>query len=325
MVSKKKPAEIAGILNKRLERFMPILTPLGVVLGFIFPRFFIHLRPYIPLLFSVMTLSGSLKLRLKDMGGAVANPFPLCIFFISAHCIIPILAFLICTVLFRGDGDTISGYVLLCSVPTAVSGFIWVSIYRGDSALALTIIFLDTLVTPLVVPGTVSLLLGTQVALNITGIAGSLILMVVVPTIIGVTVHEASRGTIPPLISPYLNPLAKVCIILVISANTSAIAHRVHLTDPKIWIIAGTCIFFTILSYSCSKLTSLICRLSPEKRVTLFFATGLRNLSAATTIAIEYFPEAAALPALLGIVFQQSLAAVMGRLFAGKQSDSEGS
>ncbi|MDR0562335.1 MAG: bile acid:sodium symporter family protein [Spirochaetaceae bacterium] len=320
MSIQKTPADIAAVCNRQLERFMPVLTPMGVAFGFIFPMIFIRLRPFIPLLFSVMTLSGSLKLQVKDLGGAVANPFPLFIFFLSAHVVIPALAFFICTLLFKGDPDIISGYVLLFSAPTAVSGFIWISIYRGDTALGLTIIFLDTILTPAVVPGTASVLLGTQVALDVTGVAISLILMVVIPTIIGVAVNEISRGKTPALISPYLNPFAKLCIVLVIAANASAVAPRVHLADPKVWGIAGLCVFFAALSYTCSKLTCILCRLSPEKRITLFFATGLRNLSAATTIAIEYFPDAAALPALLGIVFQQSLAAIMGKLFNRKIS-----
>jgi hypothetical protein len=65
------------------------------------------------------------------------------------------------------------------------------------------------------------------------------------------------------------------------------------------------------------KLTGAAGRLNPEKRTSLFFAAGLRNISAATTIAIEFFPPAAALPALLGIVFQQSMAAIMGKILMG--------
>jgi predicted Na+-dependent transporter len=52
--------------------------------------------------------------------------------------------------------------------------------------------------------------------------------------------------------------------------------------------------------------------------VSLFFAAGLRNITAATTIAIAYFPAAAALPTVLGILFQQTTAAIMGRLLMGK-------
>jgi predicted Na+-dependent transporter len=205
-----------------------------------------------------------------------------------------------------------------------VSGFIWVSIFRGDPALCLTLILIDTILAPLVVPGTMSILLGTRVVLNMGGIAVSLILMVVVPTVVGVAINEISRGKIPSLICPYLTPLSKICIVLVIAANTSPVAPMIHPEDPRVWGIAALCVLLAVIGYGISKTAGTIGRISPEKRVTLFFTVGLRNISAVTTIAVEFFPAATALPALLSIVFQQTLAAIMGRLFLGKRKETAG-
>jgi predicted Na+-dependent transporter len=314
MEHKRKPAEMAAALNGQLERLMPVLTPSGVFLGFLFPQVFICLRPLVSWLFAVMTLSGALKLRARELGMAVRDPLPLLLFFFSSHVLLPLAVLFVSGTLFAGDADTISGYILVYAAPTAVSGFIWVSIYRGDNALALAMILLDTLAAPVVVPGTVSLLLGTRVALDMSGIAVSIILMVVIPTIAGIAINELSRGKAPPLVVPYLNPVAKVCIVLVIAANASAVAPQVHPEDPKVWAIGALCIGLSVLGYLLSKLVCVLGRLCPEKKVSIFFAVGLRNISAATTIAIKFFPEAAALPAILGIVFQQTMAAVMGKL-----------
>jgi predicted Na+-dependent transporter len=314
MGHKRKIAELATVLNRQLERLMPVLTPSGVFLGFLFPQVFIYLRPLVSWLFAIMTLSGALKLRVRELGMTLRRPLPILLFFLASHALLPLAVLFISGIFFAGDADTISGYILVYAAPTAVSGFIWVSIYRGDNALALAVILLDTLAAPVIVPGTVSLLLGTRIALDMSGIALSLIMMVVIPTIIGIAVNEFSRGKAPPLIVPYLNPAAKVCIILVIAANASAIAPQVHPEDPKVWAIGALCIGLSVIGYFLSKLVCVLGRLSPPKRVSIFFAVGLRNISAATTIAIEFFPEAAALPAILGIVFQQTMAAVMGKL-----------
>ncbi|GHV54601.1 hypothetical protein AGMMS49579_15500 [Spirochaetia bacterium] len=314
MNNKQGPLDFAVALNARFEKLMPVLTPFGVALGFLLPQVFVHLRPYIPWIFGLITLSGALKLKAREFVLTLRHPMPILFAFVSAHILMPLAALFFTNLVFPGDADTISGYVLLYSAPTAVAGFIWVSIFRGDNALALALILLDTIAAPLVVPGTMSLLLGTRVALDMTGIAISLVMMVVIPTIIGVAANEISRGKAPQVISPYLNPLAKVCLILVIAANASVVAPKIRFDEPKVWLVAGMCIFFAALGYVLSKIVGIVCRLSPEKRVTIFFSAGLRNISAATTIAIEFFPEAAALPALLGIVFQQVMAATMGRL-----------
>ncbi|MDR1586680.1 MAG: bile acid:sodium symporter family protein [Treponema sp.] len=319
MQSKKQPAEIAGAINTQLERFMPIITPFGIVMGFLFPGVFIKLRPLVIWLFSTITLSGALKLKTNEFGRTLRSPLVILLAFVFMHVIMPLIALLLSTLVFGGDIDTVSGFILVYSAPTAVSGFIWTSMYGGNFALCLTLILIDTILAPFVVPGTMFVLVGTRVALDMTAMAVSLILMVVAPTIVGVSANELSKGKIPALVCPYLAPISKISLVLVIAANTSPVAPRVRFDNPRIWLIAVLCVSLAAIGYIFSKLLGIMVKLPPEKRVTIFFSGGLRNISAVTTIAVSFFPEAAALPALLGIVFQQSTAAIMGRLLMGKR------
>lgn len=311
--------EWASAVNQLFDRLMPLLIPSGVLAGIFFPRVFILLRPFIPWLFGMMTLSGAIKLRARDLGRAVTDPVPVLLFFIFTHGLMPGVAYLVSRLVFSDSPDLVSGYVLLFSIPTAVSGFIWVSMYGGDTALSLTIILLDTLLAPLIVPGTVTLLLGTSLTLDMTGITVSLFFMVVFPTILGIVLNETSRGKIPRLISPYVGPVSKICLALVVSANTAAIAAQVRPREPVFWIVGISCVFLTALGFIGASLAGLFGRLSPAKRTTLFFAAGLRNISASATLAIEFFPEAAALPAILGMLCQQSLAALLVKTFVRRR------
>jgi predicted Na+-dependent transporter len=307
-------AQNAETINQHLERLMPVLTPLGIALGFLLPGVFIHLRPFVPWLFGLITLAGALKLRVAELGSTIHSPIPIAAFFVSTHILMPLCAMFAASCFFSGSTNTVTGFILLFAGPAGVSSFIWVTMFRGDKALCLTLILLDTLLAPLVVPGTVSFLMGTKVAMDITGIAVSLILMVVVPTIIGVTLNETSRGLIPILVCPYLNPVSKICLMLVIAANASPVASIIHFSDPMVWKIAALCIGLSTSGFLLLKFTAIAVRCNAEKSVTMFFSGGLRNISAVTTIAVTFFPEAAALPALLGIVFQQTLSAIMGKL-----------
>ncbi|GHV88022.1 hypothetical protein AGMMS50267_03820 [Spirochaetia bacterium] len=316
---KHRPVDIANSINRRIEQLMPVLTPGGIVLGLLLPGVFITLRPWIPWLFGVMTLSGALKLRFRDLGIAVSNPLPVLIFFVFAHVVMPAGVFFAGRLFFGAEPDIIAGYVLLFSAPTAVSGFIWIAMYRGDTALSLALILIDTLLAPLVVPATVALLLGTAVALDMSGIAVSLVLMVVVPTILGVTLNETSRGNIPRIISPWLGPVSKLCLTLVVAANAAAAAGQIHPTDPTVWLVAALCIIFSLAGFSGSRLAGHLAGFKEETKITLFFAGGMRNISAAATLAIAFFPEKTALPAILGILFQQTLAALVGKVGGQKK------
>jgi len=314
----KTAQKIADSVNRQMELLMPVLTPLGVVLGLLLPGFFTQLRPMVPWLFGLITLTGALKLRAAEFGQTVRRPVPIFAFFISTHVLAPLCAMAAASLFFKSSPDTISGFVLLFAGPTAVSGFIWVTMYRGDKALCLTLILLDTLLAPLVVPGTVSLLMGTKVTMDMGGIALSLILMVVIPTILGITINETSRGKIPASFCPYLNPISKICLILVIAANSSPAAKIIRFNDPEIWKIAGVCICLTTGAFLLAKLASVIFRCNLDKSITIVFSGGLRNISAVTTIAVTFFPEAAIVPALMGIMFQQTIAALMKNLLIRK-------
>ncbi|MDR0908289.1 MAG: bile acid:sodium symporter family protein [Spirochaetaceae bacterium] len=305
--------EQLAALNKTIEKFLPLCMPLSIIIGFAFHSVLVKLQPFVPELFAVMTLSGALKLKARDMLDTVRRPLPIIIFLVLSHVFMPLIVFAVCSVVFKGNPDILSGYILLFSTPVAVSSFIWTGMYAGDMALTLTIILLDTILAPLVVPGTVSLLLNTAISIDMSGIAFSLMLMVVIPTIIAVIINEASRGKIPAMVLPVLNPLSKICLSVVIMANTAAAAPDINIKDPVVLLIAFLCIVLGALAYLLALPAGKLCKFSAEKQKSLFFTVGLRNISATTTIAVQFFPPAAALPAILGIVFQQMMAAFMGK------------
>jgi tagaturonate reductase len=310
-------------IDRALDLLIPLTTPLAVALGLFFPNVFSALRPFVILLFAVMTFSGALKLTACELGNAVKSPIPILFFFITSHVLMPLAALGSSSVFFT-NSDIITGFVLLFAGPTAVSGFIWITIFKGDKALGLTLILLDTLLAPLVVPATLFVFAGAKTTMDMSGMAVSLIFMVVVPTILGVGLNEASKGKIPSAVCPVLNPSAKICLMLVIAANSSAIAHFIKFNDPLVWAVAALCTVLTSSGFLLAKLNGIAVRCGKEKsdtkmkEISLVFAGGLRNNSAVMTIAVTFFPEAAVLPAVLSIVFQQVITAIMGKLIIKK-------
>ncbi len=304
-------------LNTILEKSMPFLPPVGVTLGFIFSDTVRGIRPAIPWLFALMTLSGALKIRAKEIGAVAARPAPVVAFLLGSHLVMPLIALGLSRLAFPGKEDLVSGFVLLFSTPTAVSGFIWVSMFGGDGALALAVILLDSLIAPFAVPATVSAILGKSVSIDSAGIMASLFAMVVAPTVLGVGLNEVSRGRIPLRVGPFLGPLSKICLIFVIGGNAAAVAPQVDFTSPIVYIVSGLCILLAVLGFTLGWIFGFFPGMSRDVRTSLTFNIGFRNTNAASTVAIAFFPEAAALPATLGVIFQQSLAAIMGKILIG--------
>jgi len=318
MSSPKKIISVLHSINNLLGRLIPLTTPLAVALGFCFPDFFKNFRSFVPWLFAMMTFSGSLKLKASELGNAVKSPVPILLFFFTSHILMPCLAMLSSSSLLSNP-DVITGFILLFAGPTAVSGFIWVAIFKGDKALGLTLILLDTILAPLIVPATIYVFKGAGLAMDMSGVAFSLLFMIVIPTIIGVAVNETSKGKIPAVISPGFDPLSKICLLFVIAANTSAIAPNVKFGDPLVWKVALLCIALTITGFLLARLNGIVGRCGDKKSASLIIAGGLRNNSAVMTIAVTFFPEMTVLPTLLSIIFQQMIMAILGKALVSRK------
>ena len=315
--------ETAIAIDDQLSRFMPLLPLVGLSLGFFFPDVLIHVRSWTPWLISLMIVSGALRLRIAEFGSAMSNPFSILFFLVFTRMFMPLFILFASSMFFRGEPDTITGYVLIFATPTAASGFIWIATFQGNRALGLSLILLDTVLSPLTMPLTVSILRGGNVTIDTVSIMISMLHMVVIPTIIGVTLNETSKGKIPAQISPFFNPIAKICMPLVIASNAASILPTIHFNDLRILKIAGICILFTTTAMTLARLFTFLIRFDHERCVTMAFCSQ-RNTSVTVAIATSFFPEAVALPSLISILFQQLLTGLVGKILfrkgAGKQT-----
>ena len=125
---------------------------------------------------------------------------------IILHIIMPIWAFSLGHLVFHGDVYTITGLVLAVVIPTGVTSMIWVSIYSGNTLLALTIIIIDTILSPFIVPFSISLFTGSSINIDIWSMMNGLITMIVIPSIIAMFLNQATKGKMANIWSPRLAP-----------------------------------------------------------------------------------------------------------------------
>ncbi|MDR1018802.1 MAG: bile acid:sodium symporter family protein [Lachnospiraceae bacterium] len=306
-------------LNSNLEKIMPILTPTALVCGFLFPDFLRIFSPYITVIFALMTLPGALKLKISDLGKVLRHPLPLIIFIGINHLLVPLFTYSIAHIVFLGNLTLITGFVILYATPTAVSSTMWAEIYDADMALTLSIIIIDVILTPFLTPTTISILSGTKVHLDIKGMFISLMIMIVIPSILGIILNEASKGKIPKVISPILSPISKVLIFFIVGSNTAVASSHINLKSPKTYEVAILCFVLAVSMYFIGMLIAKITGLKEGKRASIILGCGMRNISIGATIAIHFFPPAVALPCLVGPMFQQTLAATVGKFILKKK------
>lgn len=306
-------------LNQRLNRIMPLITPISIIIGVLCGSFLSSYTFLSPWLFAFMTFAGSISLGFRDFLNVLKKPFPLFVCLFILHLAMPLIALGMGHLVFPMDAYTITGLVLAAVIPTGVSSFIWVSIYRGNIALTLSIILIDTMLAPFVVPGVLSLLIGTSVTLDMGAIMSSLFWMIVVPSLVGMLLNEWTKGAIVPVWGPRLNPFSKLFMAVVVAINGSVVAPYLADFNWKLAGLAAIIIFLASLGYALSYFIARLLGWNEADQVALVFNGGMRNISAGAVLAVSYFPPPVAVPVVLGMVFQQMLASLTGYLL-GRRS-----
>lgn len=297
--------------NTFIEKWMPLVTPLCLIIGVVFSAWLGRFAPLVPWLFAFMTFAGSLGSGFRDMKKIAMHPVPLIVVMLILHIVVPLTAFLVGSLIFD-DPLLVTGIVLEFIVPTGIVSLVWVNIYHGNSALTLSIILIDTLAAPFLVPFSLHVLMGSAVEISVAGMMKDLVLMIAVPALLAMTLNHATRGRVKHTLSPKLAPLSKIGLILVVIINSTKVAPFFSQMTPTLLLVTLVIFLLAVSGFILGFLASKIFREKGDGRVSMTFNSGMRNISAGAVIAGQYFPPEVMFPVMIGTLFQQILAAMAG-------------
>ncbi|MEI3194156.1 MAG: bile acid:sodium symporter [Lachnospiraceae bacterium] len=172
--------------NRFIEKWMALVTPACLLFG-AFPDIAKHGLPYVSLVFGLYDLTGALKSDFHDMARVLKHPIPLLACLGVLAMLRPVLACGLGHLLFPGNDRLITGMVLEFSVPTAVVSLMWVTIYSGNSPLSLSLVIVDTLISPFLIPATLQILVGSRVSMDAAGMMRELLFMIAIPALAAIS------------------------------------------------------------------------------------------------------------------------------------------
>jgi bile acid:Na+ symporter, BASS family len=300
-------------LNKNLQKLMPILTPLSLIIGVLLEDIGGQLLFLVPWLFAIMTFIGSLSMNFQGLHSFTKYPFVILITIAFLHILMPIWAYFVATVFFDDHLLTI-GFILSVAVPTGVTSFIWVSICRGHLALCLSIILIDTILSPVILPILAHVIVGQKIEIDTMSIMLDLLWMILLPSIVGVLVNEWTKGKVEKTVVKTLAPFQKLSLFFIVMINSSVIAPYIK---GITWETVGIIIVVLLLSFSgyviCLVLGHYLFK-DPSIITSVVFTGGMRNIAVGVVIASTYFPAKVVMPVVFGMLFQQVLASQFSRI-----------
>ncbi len=290
---------------------MPFMSSASLVLGVVFAGSlggFLFLPPWI---FAFMTFAGSLNCGFGDLRNVACHPKPLLIILLLLHVWMPILA---CAAghLFFSESYLTAGMIMEFAVPTGILSLVWVTIYGGNVALTLSVIMLDTVLAPFILPLTLKILAGASVQVGVWDMMRGMLLMVAIPALAAMALHDLTKKKLSSWLSPRLSPFSKLAVIPVVAINSTKLAPFFHDVQPVYVSLAAVIFFLALSGYIWAALAARLFRQNEENMVSIFFNASMRNISAGAVIAVQFFPAETVFPVMIGTLFQQVLAAFGG-------------
>jgi len=309
-------SEKLALWNGWLEQRMFVCVVSALLPGLLVPIPFVPaLRTVAVFLFAYMTFVTALKTNFKEFCDVLARPWPVLWMLLLIHVIVPLVTFGTGWLFYPFSPLTRLGFLIGAFIPIGVTSIIWTSVVRGDVALAVVAVTLDTLVSPFLLPAFISLFAGRVVHIDYTHMLVGLIWMVTVPSLAGMATNDLTRCRLAGFTRSVGGVTSKAALFLVVFINAEAIGPEItwNLSLVRLLLVI---LVLVILGYSLGYAGSLV--LKDRRRDTvaaMLFNVGMRNISFGSVLAVTYFPAAVAVPVTLAMLYQQPLAAVVSYLF----------
>jgi len=307
------------LLNSKLDKVFPFMIPTAIFVGMFLGEGIAGFQGAVPWLFALVTFAGSLKLSFQDMKATLRRPKPIFVILLVLRILMPLLALLLGRVLFPDDGLTRTGLLLFALIPVGVNSAVWTVMFGGNLALSLSVIIIDTLLSPFVLPASLLLLTGTQVEMDTVGMMMSLLQMIVIPSLLGMLVNRLFKGELPSAWMPRFGLVSKLGLVSVVLINGGNVAPHFQEIDGTLVAIMGAIVLLATSAYVMSWGLAKFGKFGDADTVSIVFGGGMRNVSTGIVLAVAYFPAAAAVPVVTSIFFQQMICATFGHLMRSSQ------
>lgn len=294
-------------LNAIIEKYLSLIVPVSLILGFLFSAQLKGWTAWAPYLFAYLTFVMATGCSWKQIKQAFRMPVPMLLIFTAAHVVAPVVSYSLGSAFFGAQSPYVVGFVLFTVIPLGVSSVIWVGLSKGNIPLALSMIVVDSALSPFVIPLAVSLFFGAEVEFDHVKVMLDLVKIIVVPTIIGVIVNELSRQRFKEWSAPVCGPSSKAAMITVVAINAAAIQPYVIEMKRDMLVVIPLVVLMVIFCYLIGFASMFILK-RHELVITVAYSSGMRNISLGLVLALAYFEPLTAVPVVLSILIQQPFA-----------------
>lgn len=310
--------------NGFLERWIYIVMPLMMLVGIAAGSALEGWVTWIPFLFMFLTFQSSLSADVRKFVELLKKPAMFLAFMISIHFVLPFAAHKTASLFFSTRPELAIGITLIMVLPLGVTSIFWVAFNKGNVAIALSLVSLDTLISPFLIPISLSAIAGSSIQLDVQTLIVNLLKLVLIPALLGIVSGEWMRRSSPPQwVKPGASLAGKFCLYAVVLLNAASISEPIRQIGGEILFVFILIITLMIAGYAASLMIALLFRVEPAGRIAITYSGGVRNYTVGVVLASAFFGPLTALPVLLAMLLQHPIALIVYSLFRRNERNTE--
>lgn len=301
-------------IDKAISRHMIWMILIALALGILFPEPFSPIRGYAAALMALITFCSSLSGGFRQIGHILLHPLPAFVILALLHVVMPVMGLVVGRIFLPDAPLFMTGIVLQLSISSAVSALMWVSTFGGNFPLSLSVILLDTLLSPVIIPLMLRVLIGSVVQLDVPAMMWDLLVMVAIPATLAMLLNQTTHGWAGETLKPRLSLVSKAALFILVVANATGCAPFLQdLNGTLVLVITLICVLCLtgfLMGYLCARLL----KMDFPTTCTVTINSGMRNNSIGIVLASEFFPPDVLFPVSLAPLFSQLTTSIVVRL-----------
>lgn len=276
---------------KKFTSLFPLWAVLLSAVAYVYPEYFAsHNNLIVPLL-SLIMLGMGVTLSVGSFFAVLKKPYVVILGTLMQYTLMPLAAWTVCLAL-KLPTDLAAGVILLGCCPGGTASNVICYLAKGDVALSIVLTSVSTMVAFLATPFLTWLFIGQTVDVDVTGMLVSVVNIVIVPVVLGLSINYffEKRITVVRDVFPAISALAIVVIIAIIIGTNSE-----NLEQSGLLVLIAV-ILHNGLGLAGGYGVAKAFRLSEKEARTLAIEVGMQNSGLSVALAIKHFTVAAALP-----------------------------
>ncbi|WP_281888535.1 bile acid:sodium symporter family protein [Paenibacillus sp. YYML68] len=308
--------EVIRRTNGLLDRWMYIIMPFIMGVGAFSGEQLTGWTGWTPYLFMALTFVSSLNADVRQFADVLRRPALFILFLLTVHAGIPLIIHQLSAALFETTPELITGLTLMALLPLGVTSIFWVAYSMGNLATTLSLVTLNTLLSPLLVPASVRLLLGSTIELDTAALMLSLLKLVLLPTLLGMmTGHWLRERDAVELAKPIASAMSKALLYMIVLLNAAVISGQLSAVEGQLVKLTATVLGAMLFGYGMSLLLGRLLMRDQAGRIAVMYAGGVRNYTVGVVLAAAYFTPLVGLPVLLAMLLQHPVALLFHTLY----------